>query len=95
MPHTMTDENTGTMYELTGDTLQEIADQAKALTDNGCALSGNKVCKDNGELRSRGARNAACSACLNDCNLDKTEGQCVPVTSAKNTLSQLDGPPTT
>lgn len=50
MTHTMTDENTGTMYELTGDNLQSIADQAKALTDNGCDLSGNKVYKFNGEL---------------------------------------------
>lgn len=40
----------GNKVTAAGDTLQEIADQAKALTDNGCALSGNKVCKDNGEL---------------------------------------------
>lgn len=50
MTHTMTDENTGTMYELTGDTLQEIAEQAKALTENGCDLSGGKVYKANGEV---------------------------------------------
>lgn len=50
MTTTMADENTGNKYELTGDTLQEIADQAKALTENGCDLSGNKVRKDNGEL---------------------------------------------
>lgn len=50
MTHTMTDQNTGTSYDLTGDTLQEIAEQAKALTENGCDLSGIKVCKDNGEL---------------------------------------------
>ena len=33
MTHTMTDQNTGTSYDLTGDTLQEIAEQAKALTE--------------------------------------------------------------
>jgi hypothetical protein len=50
MTHTMIDENTGTPYDLTGETLQAIADQAKALTENGCDLSGGKIYKDNGEL---------------------------------------------
>ncbi len=50
MTHTMTDQNTGTSYDLTGDTLQEIAEQAKALTENRCDLSGCKVYKANGPV---------------------------------------------
>lgn len=49
MNATAIDNNTGTEYELTGETLESLAAEAKALTDNGCEISTVKVYADNGE----------------------------------------------
>ena len=50
MNATMIDNNTGTPYDLFGDTLESLATQAKDLTDSGCDLGSARVLKDNGEI---------------------------------------------
>ncbi len=50
MNATAIDNNTGTEYNLLGDTLEALATQAKALADNGCELGSVRVLRDNGEI---------------------------------------------
>mgnify|MGYP003436687654 FL=1 len=50
MNATAIDNNTGTEYNLSGDTLEALATQAKALADNGCDLDSVRVLQDNGEI---------------------------------------------
>ena len=50
MNATAIDNNTGTEYDLSGDTLEALATQAKELEDNGCDLRSIRVLQDNGEI---------------------------------------------
>ena len=47
---TAIDNNTGTSYDLFGNTLESLAAQAKEQTDNGCDLGSMRVLQENGEI---------------------------------------------